>query len=438
MIGLSAHPALARFTILQELRPERGHVVVLAKSRQGSLVAIKVLLEAAVPDEIAAALGREASAPVKLTHESVVRTRAAILEQDLAALVTEFVQGVSLQRLARFATSRNVRMPDDAAWYVVERVLSALVAAHEVGVVHGCVSPSSIVVGWDGLVKIGDFGLSRMRSIAARVVPVDEDPATAPIVSPEEARGSKATEASDVYCAALVATRLATGRTPFGRFGRSSAERMLAMAEGLVVPLSKTRSDLPSTLTTAIDRATSVDPEARGSAKDLLDAVRASFDAARGREALVTLLGRWRSELERTLPSWERKSFTNEAPPADVPEGVLALATADERPSSDALVAADSTHDLATSEERALAPTEAATSVSRVGAVASEALAMPLPAAKITVPPVPVYGGPVVHLPPPKPKGLRGPAAAAVVFVVFVLLIGGAGALFWWLLKPAQ
>lgn len=443
VIGLDTHPALARFAILQEQQPENGLVTLLAKSKQGSLVAIKVLLSGSVPDDVGAALGREGSAQAKLTHEAVVNTRAVILESDLSALVTEFVPGISLQRLARFATERNVRLPDDAAWFVMERIFSALTAAHEVGVVHGTLSPSCVVVGWDGTVKVGDFGLGRMRALASRIFAVNEDPAAAPVVSPEEARGAKATDKSDVFCAALVGARLATGRTPFARFRKSSAERMLAMAEGLLVPLSKTRADLPAPLKEMLDRATAVDPAQRATARDVRDAIRASFDAARGKESLVKLLGRWRSDLERSLPSWERKSFTNEAPPADVPDGLLALATPDERPSSEMLVGPESNPMIGPSsvpsEEAALAPTEAAVSMSRLGAVAADALAMPLPAARITMPPVPVYGGPVATLPPPKEKAFKGPVAALIVGLAFTLLLLGAGVLFWWLLRsPAQ
>jgi hypothetical protein len=192
-----------------------------------------------------------------------------------------------------------------------------------------------------------------------------------------------------------------------------------------------------------MDCAMHVDPVRRVAARELVEAVRTSYDVGRGREALVKLLGRWRPELEKTLPSWERKSFTSEVPSAEVPEGVLALATADERPSSDALVAPDSLGQIGPSsvpsEEKALEATDAVASISRVGAVAADALAMPLPAAKITMPPVPVYGGPVSHMPPPKEKAFRGPIAALIVFLGFTILIVGAGLLFWWLMRsPAQ
>ena len=80
------------------------------------------------------------------------------------------------------------------------------------------------------------------------------------------------------------------------------------------------------------------------------------------------------------------------------------------------------------------------TSLSRVGSVASDALSMPpLPPMRVTMPSLPVYGGPPVNIPRPAPKkqGFRGPVAAVTVLVLFVLLVGGAVVMFRWLLGPS-
>lgn len=451
------HPALSSFQILQELSHERGNRMYLARSKSGAVVAITVLASRAVPEDVSSALAKEASYGARLTHESILQTKSMILENDLAAVVTEFIPGISLQRLLRFATSRGVRLPDVCALYILERVLTALSFAHAQKdasgapqpVLHRGVSPSSVVVGWDGTVKVTGFGLVRMRQLVASspagIVADRELPA---IMSPEETKGDKPDARGDVFCAALLALRLATGRTPYARFRKARSEMILAMSEANVAHLAQTRPDLPEALRNAIDSALEADREKRKvTAEELLTAVRANVDVAQGRAALAKLLERWREPLEtQQVTPWERRASI----PDDVPEeetgllkpGALALATPDERPSDAALVSAsDAVNEpwkkaAVPAEEAALAPTDPHTSLSRLGSIAPDALVMPLPAMRITMPELPTYGGPAVNLPVGKPKQgiFSGGVAAAVVATMFVVLLGVAYMLFRWLL----
>jgi eukaryotic-like serine/threonine-protein kinase len=446
---VARHVALANFDILQELSPESGDVTLLARSKGGTLTTIKVLIDKRVPDEVQSALTREASLGARLGHDAVVKARALLLEPDFAAVVTEFIPGVSLQRLLRFASSRGVRLPDVIAWAILERVLAALAHAHghSPPIVHGGVSPSNIIVGWDGEVKLDDFGLARLRAIVAPHLGKRDVPT--PLVAPEQASGSRATDRSDVFAAALLAVRLATGRTPYARFRKSPAEMLLAMTEGNVAPLAKTRPDMADKLRAALDRALTVDPLRRDiTAKELLDTVRASFDLEQGKAALSKLLGRWREQLETSVTPWEKRASIPDDIPAGaadaVKPGTLALATADDRPSQETLVATDASPDepwnkkSVPKEETALAATDPQTSLSRVGSVATDALTMPpLPPMRMTMPSLPTYGGPAVNMPLPAPKQFTGKLAALTVFILFVGLIAFGVVIFRWLLGPS-
>lgn len=458
-MGIGAPRALKGFQILQELSGERGNKVYLARGKGGSVVAIKVLASTSIPSDVSAALSKEASLGARLTHEAILQSRAIVLEEDFAAVVTEFVPGISLQRLLRFATGRGVRLPDVCALYILERVLSGLASAHaqkDAGgaaqaVLHRGVSPASVVVGWDGTVKIGDFGLVRMRQLVASSAPSggasSADRELPAIMAPEETRGDKPDARGDVFCAALLAVRLATGRTPYARFRKARSEMILAMSEGNVAHLAQTRPELPEALRDAIDSALEPDREKRTiTAEQLLAVVRKNVDPTQGKAALAKLVGRWRQALETSVTPWERRASI----PDDVPEeatglmkpGTLALATADERPSDAALVSAAEhpdepwKKDRVPVEEAALAPTDPITSLSRVGSIAPDALVMPLPAMRITMPELPTYGGPAVNIPVPKPKQgvFTGGVAAAVIATMFVVLLGGAYMLFRWLL----
>ncbi|MDB4939043.1 MAG: serine/threonine protein kinase [Labilithrix sp.] len=456
--GAFRHAALARFSPLQSLASEGGPEIVLARTKGKNLVVVKVLLDRPIPPEVASELSHETSLGARLTHDAIVQTRAMVLEDEVAALVTEFLPGVSLQRLLRFATQRGVRLPDDAGWYVVERVLSALAFAHSqrdhagasAPILHRSVGPGSVVVGWDGSTKLGDFGWTRLRSIIAPLghVSITEHGTASALMAPEQARGGAVTERADVFCAALLALRVATGRTPYARFRDTASGVLLAMSEGKVLPLSKTRPELPAGVRAAFDRALAPDPQARTvTAQELADAVRAGFDLAKGKAALVKLLERWREQLEKSMTPWEKRASMHDGvvETSELREGALALATADDRPSSDALVTTDQPDepwkkdkDALPNAEAPLAPTDAGESLSRVGAAAESAMSIPLPAMRMTMPSVPVYGP---HIgPPPAPVAkpfFTGKVAAFVMFAVFVLLVVAAVFLLKWLSGPS-
>jgi len=445
-LAIAPHAALQDFRVVQETSGERGNRTLLARSKGGSLVVVKILAERAIPEDQTSQLSKIASQSAKLGDPVIVQARSMILEKDFAAVVTEFVPGVSLQRLLRFAAGRGVRLPDACAFYILERLLTALAHAHASTVVHRSVSPSSVVVGWDGTVKVGDFGLVQMRQVFRAGAPPKSERDVAPLMSPEETRGERPDARSDVYCAALVAVRLATGRTPYARFRKVPSERILAMSEGQVARLGQTRPDLPAALREALDAALEPERDKRAiSAEALLAKVREH--APTSKAALAKLLGRWREALEASLTPWERRaSMSDELPEEDaglLEPGALSLATPDERPSDGALVSGDATSDepwrkgAVPAEEAALAPTDPTASLSRLGSVAPDALVMPLPAMRITMPELPTYGGEPVNVtrPPPKPSVFSGGVGAAVVATMFVVLVGGAIILFRWLLK---
>ncbi|MBX3188063.1 MAG: protein kinase [Labilithrix sp.] len=462
-LDAAAHPAFARFQVLQELVTEAGHETLLARSKTGTLVAIPILIRAPIPTEMASALSREGSQAARLVHDAIVQTRALLLEEELAALVTEFIPGVSLQRLLRFASARSVRLPDDAAWYVIERLLAALTHAHsqkdasggQSPILHSGVSPSSVIVGWDGTVKARDFASARMRAIVAPLRKRAEPSETPAVVAPEQASGGSITAQTDVFCAALVAWRIATGRTPYARFRKSAAQMLIAMSEGDLARFEKTRPDLPAPVRVAFQSALEPDPAKRTiGAQELLDVVRAYFNASAGKESLAKLLERWREQLEQSVTPWERRASIPDAREIEadakevvVPDGALALAMPEDRPSIDALVATpdepdepwNKDEDALPREEVALAATDAKASLSRVGSVAPDALHMSAPKVRITSPSLPVYGGDAVNIPRPiaKKQFFSGGVAAATVFAVFVLLIVATVMLLKWLSGPA-
>jgi serine/threonine protein kinase len=286
--------------------------VFLARSRAGKLVAIKTIADASRDGhegETADALAREASVCVRLSHPCIVQVRAFLEEPGFSALVFEYVPGVALGRVLRLCVSGGVRLPDAAAWHITERVLTALAYAHgfcgENGqptpIVHRDVSPSNVLLDWGGGVKIADFGLAKVLGVSPRTR-IGIVKGTLGCMAPEQARGEAVDERADVYAAALLAWRLATGRVPFGRHRKDEWELLRAMRNPRIPPLASLRPDLPEPLLTAVARALEPERERRTiKAAELAAVVRSHFDVGAGWTELAMLLERWKAALERSV-----------------------------------------------------------------------------------------------------------------------------------------
>jgi serine/threonine protein kinase len=192
---------------------------------------------------------------------------------------------------------------------VVERVLVALAYAHgfhdETGqltpIVHRDISPSNVLLDWSGGVKIADFGIAKVLGVSTgtRVGIVK---GTLGCMAPEQARGEAVDERADVYAAALLAWRLATGRVPFAKHQADEFELLRAMRNPRIKPLDVLRPDLPEPLLRAIARALEPDPRQRTiTAAQLAAIVSEHIDVGAGWLELATLLEKWKHALERSV-----------------------------------------------------------------------------------------------------------------------------------------
>ncbi|HXN31226.1 MAG TPA: serine/threonine-protein kinase [Polyangiaceae bacterium] len=302
--------ALDGFEILRRLGTGGAGEVFLARSRGGKLVAIKTIADARRADDSSAdSFAREASVCARLQHPCIAQVRAFIEEPGFAALVYEYVPGVALARVMRLCQAYEVRLPDKAGWHIVERVLSALSYAHgfrdgsgqTTPIVHRDVSPSNVLLDWGGGVKIADFGIAKVSGVSpsTRVGTVK---GTLGCMSPEQARGEAVDERADVYAAALLAWRLATGRVPFAKHQKDEFELLRAMRNPRIKPLDVIRPDLPGPLLDGVACALEAEPDRRTiTAAELAELVRSHFDVEAGRAELAELLERWKATLERTV-----------------------------------------------------------------------------------------------------------------------------------------
>lgn len=182
----------------------------------GRTVALKLLRpEYAEDAEFRERLRREARAASAISDAGVVPVfDYGEIERDnappLSYLVLEYVDGLSLSA----EVSALGTLGADRTILILEQTASALQAAHDAGVIHRDIKPGNIMVTPQGDLKITDFGIAH-ASDSLPLTRTGTTTGTAKYLSPEQARGLQATEASDLYSLGVVAYACLTGDVPF-------------------------------------------------------------------------------------------------------------------------------------------------------------------------------------------------------------------------------
>ena len=250
------------------------------------IVAIKVLADRYANDEaIRARFTREALAAARLSNAPSTVTIFDVGEHDdHPYIVMEYLPGGSLaDRLGRDGAQPLGRSLD---W--LGQAAAALDAAHASGVVHRDVKPANLLLDNDDRVKVADFGVASAVGLVS-LTEVGTVVGTAGYLAPEQARGEKATPASDRYALAVVAFELLTGTRPFER--ESSTAEALAHVRAPIPPASSINPELPSQVDDALARGLAKEPEHRyASAADLVHALRDALDEAAGRTTVGGLV----------------------------------------------------------------------------------------------------------------------------------------------------
>ena len=172
------------------------------------IVAIKVLADRYANDEaIRARFTREALAAARLSNAPSTVTIFDVGEHDdHPYIVMEYLAGGSLaDRL-----TRDGAQPIGRSLEWLGQAAAALDAAHASGVVHRDVKPANLLLDNDNRVKVADFGVASAVGLGS-LTEVGTVVGTAGYLAPEQARGEKATPASDRYALAVVAFELLTG-----------------------------------------------------------------------------------------------------------------------------------------------------------------------------------------------------------------------------------
>jgi serine/threonine-protein kinase len=269
---------------LVELLGQGGMATIFraTDAQLGREVAVKVLHPQYGTDpDFVARFRQEAQAAASLSHPNIVGVYDFGTDAAGPYIVMELVDGEDVATLL----ARNGPLPPRQAARLAAEVAHALAAAHARGIVHRDVKPGNILVSSDGRVKVADFGIARAWADARLTLP-GVTLGTVHYLSPEQALGQPATEASDIYSLGVVLYELLAGRRPWE--GDTPAAVAMARVNAPAPLVSAVRPGVPPALE-AIDRtALSPDPASRyPSAGAMAAALEAFLEASAPRPTAV-------------------------------------------------------------------------------------------------------------------------------------------------------
>lgn len=174
--------------------------------------AIKVLPAAMAREEgFVQRFSREIDALRQLSNKHIVQLfQDGMTSDGTPYYAMEFVDGITLTT----AITDRRRLPWKDVIELALQIAAALKAAHDAGIIHRDLKPSNLMLTKDGLIKLTDFGVASLFA-SSRLTRAGGVVGTAEYMSPEQARGQRASRRSDLYSLGAVMYAMLTGRPPF-------------------------------------------------------------------------------------------------------------------------------------------------------------------------------------------------------------------------------
>jgi serine/threonine protein kinase len=221
----------------------------------------------------------EARITAAFNHPNIAQVYELGQEEDGLFLAMEFVAGQNLDQLTAAYRRRNAPIPLGLSVAVMRDMCLALHYAHTFTdpsgrpspIIHRDVAQKNVMVTYDGVVKLLDFGIAKARNSLERTR-AGTVKGTAGYMSPEQVRGQPLDGRSDLFSAGVVLWELVTGGRLFA--GKTEREEMGLIVEASIPPPRHPSETVPEALSTVILKALERDPNNRfQSAKELARAL---------------------------------------------------------------------------------------------------------------------------------------------------------------------
>ncbi|HEY8561779.1 MAG TPA: protein kinase [Pyrinomonadaceae bacterium] len=239
-----------------------GEVYAAFDAELGRRVAVKILpAEFSSDDARKNRFRQEARAASALNHPNIITIYEIGENEHGSFLVTELIDGATLREIIK-----KERLPLVRALKIVEQIANALVAAHSARIVHRDIKPENVMVRHDGIVKVLDFGLAKPTAPSEET---DEQIKTLPgmvmgsvrYMSPEQARGLKVDERTDIWSLGVVLYEMLTGHAPFD--GETTSDTIAALIYKEPAPVVNFVPNAPAELQRIVRKALQKDRDER-------------------------------------------------------------------------------------------------------------------------------------------------------------------------------
>ncbi len=202
----------------------------------------------------------EAKAASALNHPNILVIHEIGETEGVHFIVSEHIEGRTLRESlndSTFSLSQTLAVSIQLA--------NALAAAHGVGLMHRDIKPENIMIRPDGVVKVLDFGLAKLVESKILIKGLNNAPAnraetaqgmilgTVSYMSPEQAKGEKIDERTDIFSFGTVLYEIITGKNPFT--GDSLAETFANLINAEIMPLDTSAASLPIEIERIVSKA---------------------------------------------------------------------------------------------------------------------------------------------------------------------------------------
>ncbi|MBX3203275.1 MAG: serine/threonine protein kinase [Labilithrix sp.] len=297
------------------------------------LVVVKLILPAFSDDpRFAEMLIHEAKLAAGLSHRHIVQVHDLGRDEDRLYIAMEYVEGFDLNALLRLCTEKSEGLPAEHALGIVADVLAALDYAHRrvdgegapLEIVHRDVSPSNVLISYDGEVKLCDFGIAHANDLV-REEASEALKGKAGYMSPEHARAERLDARADVFAAGIILWELLAGRRLYKP--RSEVPLLEQARRADIPPLPDKGLPEHAELERIVRRALAPNRDERyataGAFQDELE----GYLAKAGLLASRLKLGEWIAETFGTKLIEERRAsecrLPKSAPPPPRPSGAM-------------------------------------------------------------------------------------------------------------------
>lgn len=228
----------------------------------------RILPQHASSDDFIRMFLAEARLAATLHHPNIVQVYDIGEELGTYFFTMEWIQGQDLRRIVRAARKKQTPIPLAHILHIIMGMAGGLHHAHEkngsdgrpLGIVHRDVSPSNVLVTYEGDVKVVDFGIA--KAAAAQVSTIAGTlKGKIPYMSPEQCRGEAVDRRSDIFSIGTLLWELTTGKRLFA--GENEFAILNRVAKADVPPPSSIRPEYPPELEAIVMRALSVNAENR-------------------------------------------------------------------------------------------------------------------------------------------------------------------------------